>query len=89
MDDVDYEALLAKTTAHNLLLRGLFTRWAMETSTPRQMAHDLIRGLVDSIYEVAPPKSDFEKRIYEGALEELNDMLQMVDLRLKNLGHEK
>jgi hypothetical protein len=86
MNDTDYERLLGKILAHNLLLRALYTKWARESDRPRNEIRG-IKGMIDSTREVAPPGSDFEHRVYEQIGVELAEFSEAVDTRLMNMGH--
>jgi hypothetical protein len=77
--------LFARTIAQELLLRGLYAKWAAESSHPRQSNQNRLDGVVRSMWEITPPK-DHDRRLYEQVEVSLREFQQNVDVRLKGEG---
>jgi len=78
--------VLARTIALDILLRGLYAKWAIESPTPRASNQKLMEELIQSMWTVAPPKDDTERRLYEHVQTALREFQQNVDVRLKGEG---
>jgi hypothetical protein len=85
MTDHEYEQLQGKLLAQNLLLRGLYTQWAMNAPDPVKAVHNGICGLMDTVRENAPPEDDVEHRVYDHMDAELTQFMLSVQERLEML----
>lgn len=88
MTDHEYESLQGKLLAQNLLLRGLFTQWALNTPDPVAAIRNGISGLMETVRENVPPQSAVEHRIYDHMDAELTQFMLSVEERLETLTSE-
>jgi hypothetical protein len=77
--------LFARTIAQELLLRGLYAKWAVESPRPRESNRNRLEGLVRTMWGVTPPKDD-ERRLYEQVEVSLREFQGNIDVRLKGEG---
>lgn len=84
-----FESLEGKLLALDLLLRGLYTQWAMNASNPADTIRDAICGLMDSVRENAPPESESQHRVYDYMDAELTTFMLSVEERLALLASTK
>jgi hypothetical protein len=86
MQNVGVEYLLARTIAQELLLRGLYAKWAVESPHPRKANRGMLDGMVATMWAVQPPKDDDERRLYQSIEICLREFRDQVDIRLKGEG---
>ena len=79
------ESLEGKLLALDLLLRGLYTQWAMNAPNPVDTIRDGICGLMDSVRQNAPPQSASQHRVYDYMDAELTRFMLSVEERLELL----
>ncbi len=85
MTNHEYEQLQGKLLAQNLLLRGLYTQWAMNAPDPVDAIRSGICGLMDTVRESAPPQNAIEHRVYDHMDVELTKFMLSVQERLELL----
>jgi hypothetical protein len=85
MTDNEYEHLKGKLVAQHLLLRGLYTQWAMNAPDPVDAIRSGISGLMDTVRENAPPQNAAEHRVYDHMDVELTQFMLSVQERLELL----
>ena len=78
-----HEQFQGKLLAQNLLLRGLYTQWAMNSPDPVNAIRDGICGLMDTVRENAPPQNEIEHRVYDHMDAELTRFMLAVQERLE------
>ncbi|MGD0188357.1 MAG: hypothetical protein ABSC25_24365 [Roseiarcus sp.] len=86
MQNISVEYLLARTIAQELLLRGLYAKWAVESPHPRESNRKMLDGMVATMWAVEPPKDDDERRLYQSIEACLQEFRDQVDTRLKGEG---
>lgn len=89
MNQDKLESLEGKLLALDLLLRGLYTQWAMNASNPADTIRDGICGLMDSVRENVPPESESQHRVYDYMDAELTTFMLSVEERLALLASTK
>ena len=72
MEDERYQDLLANVKAIELIVRGLFTKWALEADDPKQSAFRMIGGLIGAL----PITKDAEFPEIAQALSRVEDHLR-------------
>ena len=80
------EMTLARLIALEFLVRGLYAKWAIESPDPRGSNRRMLEGMIQSMWNLAPPKDDTERRLYENIETALREFQQNVDLRLSEEG---
>jgi len=81
------EMTLARLIALEFLVRGLYAKWAIESSPdPRGSNRRMLEGMIQSMWNLAPPRDDAERRLYEDIETALREFQQNVDLRLSEEG---
>ena len=84
----NYEFLLGQIIAQGLILRGLWTKWAIEAPDPRGSNQRMIEGLITSMHQVDPPKSDDQQRLWKVIETTLREFGEQVEIRLKGEGYQ-
>ena len=80
-----YEDLQGRLLAQNLLLRGLYTQWAMNAADPINAIRSGISGLMDTVRDSVPPQNEVEHRVYDHMDVELTKFMLSVQERLELL----
>ena len=89
MTDYEYESLRGKLLAQELLLRGLYTQWALNAADPVDAVRNGISGLMDTVRENAPPQNAVEHRVYDHMDVELTSFMLSVQERVALLTSEE
>lgn len=89
MDSDAIEENAGKIIAIDMLLRGLFTKWALEADDPRGSNFRMMEGMVVSMIEAAKPQTDLEHRLIGYAESFIKRMQDSIDFRLEGLGHNQ
>ncbi len=76
--------IIGRTCALDLLLRGLYAKWALESPTPRRSLEEKVVCLIESV-KTCPPKNEDEAAIYAHAEQALRDFYYNVETRLDNI----
>lgn len=84
----DYEYLLGKISAHDMLLKALYMEWAIESDKPRAKISKMAESMIKSVREACPPDSFIKERVFERMEIELREFQSFLDTRLLKLGHE-
>jgi hypothetical protein len=87
MTEADYEYVQGRIQAHDLLLRALYTNWALRQPDPIADMRKSISLLIDSVRDTNPPQNDFEHWVWDRIDVELDQFVDAVSTRLKALGH--
>jgi hypothetical protein len=85
----DYMTLLASIKSLEMIVRGLFTKWAEEANDPRGSAKRMIDGVIASIDQTQQTGSEFEIETLQLIKENLRHFGDQIDVRLRGLGHER
>ncbi len=89
MQPNDYEALSGRLVALEMILRGLFTKWALEADDPRGSSKRMLESMSASMREVDPPSDEYERRVCMAAEEFIQRFQRNIDARLIGLGHDR
>lgn len=76
------EIMAGQLVALDLLLRGLYTKWALEAPDPIASNRRKLEGMIASMWSVKPPNDETERRLYAQAESHLRHFLQQVETRL-------
>ena len=80
-DDERFDRLDAHTMALDLVVRGLFARWAMQQPDPRESAFRMVEATSARCGHPGPPRRS-EARFHELEEDELRAFLATVDRRI-------
>lgn len=88
-DDDRYLDLLTNLKAVELVVKGLFAKWAMEDSNPRASAFRMIEGMIGSLREIRVGDTPEEARAMDAIEDHLRAFLRNIDVRLEALENQK
>jgi hypothetical protein len=84
MDDERYLDLLANVKAIEMVVRGLFTKWALEAPDPKESAFRMIEGLIGSIHAIAADAPPDQVDVISRMEDHLREFGRNVDIRLSD-----
>ena len=83
MTDQDrYEDLLANIKAVEMVVRGLFAKWAGEADDPSASAFRMIEAVIASMHHVSEGAGEDERRILMKIEDHLRDFGENIQIRL-------
>jgi hypothetical protein len=88
-DDDRYMDLLTNLKAVELVVKGLFTKWALEAPDPRASAFRMIEAMIGSLREIRLGDTPEEARAMDSIEDHLRGFLRNVDVRLAAMELEK
>ena len=84
-DDEKYEDLLANIKAIDIVVRGLFAKWALEADDPKASAFRMIEGMIGSLHGITEDATADEARLVGKIEDHLRDFGQNIDAKLTGL----
>ena len=87
MQDEQYLEALAATKAVEMIVRGLFTKWAEEAPDPRASAQRMINAMIASVDDTTKDGSPFEAELLQRLKDNLRHFGEQIETRLTGLGH--
>jgi hypothetical protein len=81
--DEKYLDLLANVKALDMVLRGLFTKWALEAPDPPESAFRMIEGMIGSLHAITANASNEEVAVVTRIEDHLRAFHKNVDVRLR------
>lgn len=81
--DEDYLDLLANIKAIDLIVRGLFAKWAGEADDPRASAQRMISSMIESLYEGQGASGELEQVMLPRIEEHLRFFGDQIETRLR------
>jgi len=90
MTSEEFELLTGQVAALDILLRGLYAKWATESPTPRAWTQNLGTEMIESVRGFGLfPQNKAGDRIRESVIAGLHHFFQEVDARLKAEGFQE
>lgn len=81
-DQESYEDLLANIKAVEMVVRGLFAKWAGEADDPPASAFRMIEGIIASMHHVREGADENERRVLMKIEDHLRDFGENIQIRL-------
>ncbi|MET4071540.1 hypothetical protein ABID58_006354 [Bradyrhizobium sp. S3.2.6] len=81
--DERYLDLLANIKALDMVVRGLFTRWAMEAPDPQESAFRMIEGMIGSLHAITEDATPEQVAVVSRIEDHLRAFGKNVDVRLR------
>ena len=89
MDDDEYDYFLTRLDTYDLLLRALYTKWAIEADDPRGSAFQMMEAMIGSMHAVAEPKDERDQKMLDRMEDHIRRFWQQVDTRLEGEGYDE
>jgi hypothetical protein len=80
--DEKYLDLLANIKALDMVVRGLFTKWALEAPDPKESAFRMIEGMIGSLHAITENAPEEQVAVVSRIEDHLRDFGRNVEVRL-------